>query len=381
MTGESIKRQEARKRRASGAAVDFDGKRLALARRMRRLQRTSLATKAGVSAAAITQFEKGTSRPTRSIVAELSLALGVPEEFFQQGRPIEQVSASAAHFRSLRSTPAIARDQARAFAEIGLAVVDILEQWVDLPRVNLSITPIRNEPSQSEITAMAEGVRRSFGLKEGPIAHVVRTLETNGVVVLRLPYFIDPYVDAFSTNAGHRPLVLLSPLKDDRARSRFDAAHELGHLIMHPDVEPGSKLIENQAHIFAAEFLAPSDQIEQDLPRKVDWDRLLHAKTKWGLSLRALAHRAHDLGLWSDFAYRRASQHLAIQGYPEQGPLGPPESPFLLGAAAALLEENGTSIEEIATVGRLPLDVVKTVIEMGSETKPRLSLSLSDLQS
>jgi hypothetical protein len=52
-----------------------------------------------------------------------------------------------------------------------------------------------------------------------------------------------------------------------------------------------------------------------------------------------------------------------------------------LGAAAALLEENGTSIEEIATVGRLPLDVVKTVIEMGSETKPRLSLSLSDLQS
>jgi len=334
---------------------------------------------AGVSAAAITQFEKGTSRPTRSIVAELSLALGVPGEFFQQGRPIEQVSASAAHFRSLRSTPAITRDQARAFAEIGLAVVDIMEQWVDLPRVNLPITPVGDEPSRSEIAAISHQVRGSFDLKEGPIAHVVRTLEANGVVVLRLPDFIDPHVDAFSTDAGHRPLVLLSPLKDDRARSRFDAAHELGHLILHPDVEPGSKLIENQAHVFAAEFLAPSEQIEQDLPRKVDWDILLHAKTKWGISLRALAHRAHDLGLWSDFAYRRASQHLAIQGYPEQGPLGPPESPFLLGAAAALLEDNGTSIEQIARVGRLPLDAVKTVIEMGSETKPRLTLTVSDL--
>lgn len=379
MTGESSRLQEARKRRASGTAVDFDGKRLALARRIRRLQRTSLAMKAGVSAAAITQFEKGTSRPTRSIVAELSLALDVPGEFFQQGRPIEQVSASAAHFRSLRSTPAITRDQARAFAEIGLAVVDILEQWVDLPRVNLPNAPVREETSRSEVATMAHGVRHSFGLKEGPITHVVRTLEMNGVIVLRLPDFIDPHVDAFSTDAGHRPLILLSPLKDDRARSRFDSAHELGHLIMHEDVESGSKLIENQAHVFAAEFLAPSDQIEQDLPRKVDWDRLLYAKTKWGLSLRALVYRAHELGLWSDFAYRRASQHLAVQGYPEQGPLGPPESPFLLGAAATLLEENGTSIEKIATVGRLPLDAVKTVIEMGSETKPRLSLRLSDL--
>jgi len=262
-----------------------------------------------------------------------------------------------------------------------LAVVDILEQWVDFPRVSLPMMPIGDEPSQSEIAAMAHGVRRSFGLKEGPIAQVVRTLEANGVVVLRLPHFIDPYVDAFSTSAGHRPLILLSPLKDDRARSRFDSAHELGHLIMHLDVESGSKRIEDNAQIFAAEFLAPSEQIEQDLPRKVDWDTLLHAKTKWGLSLRALAHRAHDLGLWSDFAYRRASQHLAIQGYPEQGPLGPPESPSLLGAVAALLEENGTSIEEIAMVGRLPLDAVKTVIEMGSETKPRLTLNLSDLYS
>lgn len=34
---------------------------------------------------------------------------------------------------------------------------------------------------------------------------------------------------------------------DDKARSRFDAAHELGHLLLHHDAEPGSKVIENQA--------------------------------------------------------------------------------------------------------------------------------------
>ena len=110
---------------------------------------------------------------------------------------------------------------------------------------------------------------------------------------------------------------------------------------MHHDVDPRSKIIERQAHNFASEFLAPSTGLEPDLPRRLDWERLQRAKSKWGLSLAALVFRANQMGLWSEHTYHRAIQFLRIQGYPEPGTLGPPESPYLLGGAMELLAQEG----------------------------------------
>ena len=376
MTDATPRVRRARQRRASGTVADFDGRRLSVARRLRRQQRSTLAGRTGVSAAAITQFERGTARPTNAVLAELALALGMPGEFFRQGRPLAQVPPGAAHFRSVRSTPAIARDQALAFAELALAVVDVIELYVDLPPVRLPPAPAGDVSGRDQIAAVAAAARAELGLGPGPVPHMVRLLETHGVVVVRLPRDVDRKVDAFSTDAGHRPLVLLSPAKDDRARSRFDAAHELGHLLMHQDAEPGSKIIESEADRFAAEFLAPSAELTADLPRRVDWDALARAKARWGLSLAALAYRAHDLGVWGEGSYRRANQYLAAQGYPEPGALGPPESPTLLGAAADLLLQAGTTTAALAAAGRLTLETVDDVVAAGSETRPRLRLTL-----
>lgn len=64
---------------------------------------------------------------------------------------------------------------------------------------------------------------------------------------------------------------------------RFDAAHELGHLVLHPDTEPGSKIVEQQAHAFASEFLMPAAEITHQLPRRIDWPTLHDLKQHWGL--------------------------------------------------------------------------------------------------
>lgn len=112
----------ARARRASGTMADFDGDRLSLARRLARKPRTTLAQEVGVSAAAITQFERRQTKPTRGIAAQLALVLGTPLEFFQEGLSVPRIPAESAHFRSLRSTPALSRDRALAFA-IGRAHV------------------------------------------------------------------------------------------------------------------------------------------------------------------------------------------------------------------------------------------------------------------
>ncbi|MDV8025338.1 XRE family transcriptional regulator [Rhodococcus sp. IEGM 1330] len=374
---ESPKRLAARKRRSEGVVSDFDGRRLSLARRLARKQRTVLARDANVTPAAISQFEKDQARPTLPVLAQLSLALGQPIEFFRRGRPIADVPGSAAHFRSLRSTPALTRDQALAFAELALAVIDVFEQYVEFPSVNLPDFGELDQPSDSAIAQMADQTRRAMDIPHGPIGHVVRHMEANGVIALRLPRHIDRGVDAFSTFSSHRPLVLMSTLKNDRARSRFDASHELGHLVMHRDVPPGSKVVEADANTFASYLLLPEGEIEPELPRRLDWEAMQHAKKRWGVSLRALAYRAHRVGIWTDSTYRRANQMLASMGLPEPGPLGPPESPSILGNSVSLLEQHGTQLGELVHSAGFSLDQFRLIVDSGSDQGLRMKVVVS----
>lgn len=349
---------------------DFDGDRLSLARRLRRLTRTALAAGATVSAAAITQFERNQSRPTTATAAQLALHLGLPLEFFQRGAAIPRIPTEAAHFRSLRSTPAISRDRALAFAELSAAVVNMLEEYIDFPDLAIPTHPVDSAISPEQIRDIAADVRSALRIPPGPVPHMVRTLEAAGAVVFTMSEEVASHeVDAFSTDTGRRPLVLLSPSKNDRARSRFDAAHELGHLVMHPDVEPGSKTVEEQAQTFASQFLAPDDELLPDLPDKLDWEVLMAAKQKWKLSLRALAFRTHRLGLWSDAVYLRANKRLSFEGNPERGPLGPREQPIAVGRAVQMLEGAGFDVTSLAASSRIPERVFREVVDAGSERR------------
>ncbi|SNR24807.1 helix-turn-helix domain-containing protein [Blastococcus mobilis] len=366
-----------RRRRTPGVAHDFDGRRLAVARRLRCMPRSELARRIEVTPSAVTQYERGLSRPSTSVLARVSLTLGMPQEFFSRGLDIPEVPRSSAHFRSLRSTPANRREQALAFGELALGVLDVLEQYVDLPPVRLPSIDLPPEPSEQDVAAAAAQARRDLAVGTGPVPNVVRLLEAHGVLVVRLPTEgFDPRVDAFSSSetASGRPIVLMSPLKDDKARSRFDASHELGHLLMHAGVEPGSRVIESQAMSFAAEFLMPRAEIEASLPSRVDWETFHALKRHWGVSLAALVYRAHKLGRLSDLSYRRANEQLKQWGHPEPGPLGPPESPSVLGAAAELLEQNGTHLGTLAAAARIPLESALAVIAAGRPDRPRLTI-------
>jgi len=366
----------ARRRRSRGTVDAFSGTRLAMARRMARLPRTELASRVGVSPTAITQLEREQFRPTTTLASELCLALGVPSEFLMRSVTAHPIPASSAHFRSLRATPALSRDQALAFAELGLEVLAAVEDYVELPEVALPTLRSDRRETPEELADAAAEAREALGVADGPVPHVVRLLEAHGVFVLRLPdELVDRRVDAFSSAVGRRPVVLLSPMKDDRARSRFDSAHELAHLLLHYDAEPGSKVIENQAHTFAAAFLTPAEQVAEDLPRRLDWSTFHRAKRRWGVSLKALVYRAHSLKLISDSAYRRGNVQLAEWGNPEPCPLGPPESPSLLGVATEMLAEIGVTIEDLAVHAALPVDQLRDVVAAATDQRPHVDLS------
>lgn len=99
-------------------------------------------------------------------------------------------------------------------------------------------------------------------------------------------------LDAFSRWFGERPLVLLWADKEDKARSRFDAAHELGHLVMHSDPDPLDREQERQANMFASTFLMPAEQVAPYLPRRAPtiggWSTVLDSRRHWGVSAKAL---------------------------------------------------------------------------------------------
>jgi len=365
--------------RAPAQSTDFDGTRLTVARRLRRQTKSSLAREVGVSPSAIAQYENVDGpNPTQSVLNKICLALGLPREFFGLSRPLALLPASEAHFRSLRSTSAAAREQALAYGELSLELVNLINEYVDLPHVNIPELSLPQELADDVIARAASEVREAWGVAPGPIPSVVQLLEAHGIVTLRLPRDTDPAVDAFSTNAGRRPLVFLSKAKDDKARSRFDAAHELGHIVLHPDTEPGSKLVEKQAHLFAAEFLMPRDEILDQLPRRIDWPTFHALKKHWGVSLRALVFRAHALGKLSDASYRRANQQLSMWGLPEPNPLGLSESPQLLGMARELMTHNGIDFDGVLAAGRIAVDVTEELVIEGSADKPKLSFSLPD---
>lgn len=359
---------------SSSAAIIFDPQRLTQGRRLRGLLKTELASRIDVTPAAVSQFEAGDFKPAPATLQRLAEALRLPVEFFGRGREQFSVNEAEANFRSLRSTSKRERSQASARVELLAELVDLVERHIRLPEVDIPF-----EMNMAPESA-ADAVRDAWGLGIGPISDVVGLLERHGVIVARLQADSER-VDAFSCRIKERPYVLLAANKDTADRSRFDAAHELGHLVLHYEAAPGIGDAEIDAHRFASAFLMPRVAIRAELPQRVDWDRLLELKLRWRVSLQALLRRGRDLGIFSEPMYRRAYQTIGKRGWrtKEPGDVGPAEQPHLMQKATQMLTERfGSGLDFLADRTQLPSGEIERLMSMFSERPARVELPLTD---
>ena len=310
----------------------------------------------------------------------LASALDVPSAFFSAQWPID--TEPVTYFRDLRSTSIRERRRARAQAVLLGEFVTALEQHVRIPEVDVPTCPVSPDATASEIDDMAMSVRRAWNLGDGPIGHVVRELERHGVAVARLTLGTVA-VDAFSTRSGTRPLVLLTDDKSDNyVRSRFDASHELGHLVMHEAAEPGTKLVESQAQNFASSFLLPDARALEELPLRLDalgWSRLAEMKRVWGLSMSALLYRARTLRILSPEAYQAAMRYMSARDWRRQEPgdreMGAPEAPMLIERSMRRVEiEADISVEDLVRSAHLPIDDMHDLLEASVDDRPIIEL-------
>jgi Zn-dependent peptidase ImmA (M78 family) len=110
----------------------------------------------------------------------------------------------------------------------------------------------------------------------------------------------------FRSPALKRAFVGINTYEISAARARYDAAHELGHVLLHESATPTqvrdtalNKLIEQQAHRFAGAFLFPRASFRREvLAPTLDYFAAL--KKRWGMSIAAMIYRAGVLGMIDD---------------------------------------------------------------------------------
>jgi len=346
------------------AAQLFNPERLTLAREFRGLTKTALARRVDKTPSALTQFEMGQVRPDGSTLSALALALGFPVQFFAREGSRLVIPLDSCSFRSLRS--ASQRDRRRLLASGSMVreLVAFLEQYVDFPPD--AVSPLSGL-ADTDIESCAAEVRRQWGLSSGPIPNMVKLLESRGVIVAPIQANCAS-VDAFSFWFEGRALVMLVLDKKSPSRSRFDAAHELGHLVLHNDASPGDPVLEREADRFAAAFLLPAAAYARECPTRLDWPCLRELKKRWRVSLAALVRRGRDLGRLSDASYRRAFTYLNATGERKNERDEPPrEHPVLLSQALEVIRDDW-SLKDLSGELRFPVQEILSDILDEAET-------------
>lgn len=358
--------------------LGFEGSRLREVREVRQLQQLSLAEILGVTPQAISNYERGKSTPSPEILSRLANVLNVPSSFFVM--PPRELSQRTVFYRSMSAATKAARDRAEHRASWLGDITCYVSEFVDLPQVNIPNMHPPEDPLQlgsEDIEQVAVDARLHWRMRDQPIGDMVTLLENQGVVVGR-DRLGAATLDSLSeyNEEAHRPVVLIGTDKGTAARWRFDAAHELGHLILHRNLDrrrlrnlADHKEVELQAHRFAGAFLLPRDSFADEL-FGASLDAMLALKPRWRTSIAMMIMRARQTRLIDEVMEKRLWINYSRRGWRRNEPLDDTlqhETPRMLRHSLELILEAGA---------QAPLDVV------GSTGLPASDIeSLADLPS
>lgn len=320
--------------------ISFNPNRLTIARRRRGLTKTKLAQLVDVDLRAITAYELGEYCPEGDTLAKLSAVLGFPAEFFA-GDDLEELNTETVSFRAMKRMSAGKRDMALGQGAIALH----FSQWLDTKfEMPASCLPDLSHEPNPEVAA--ESLRRAWGIGQLSIRNMIHLVEAKGVRVFSLA--IDTKeVDAFSVWKEGVPFIFLNTNKSAE-HSRFDVAHELGHLVLHKHGGPQKRDAERDAHLFASAFLMPRGSVIANAPKFATYPVLVELKKIWLVSVSALSYRLHALQLLSDWHYRGLCAEIAKRGREDEPNEAPRETSLLLPKMLQSLYEDGISRSQIA---------------------------------
>lgn len=311
----------------------FQPQRLTQAREARGLTKTALAAMVDRSSPTLSRWEKGDALPEADSLERLAKALNLPESWFMEKAP--DYGSAPYFFRS----NAVATKEARCVARVRMQWLQDaslrLQEYIDWPQVNVPTIRAEDFKTIDDVTIeeMAIKCRQEWGLGLGPISDILLALENAGVVCCREEIGYSQ-MDGLShwCELDGRPYVYLAADKANYYRSRFDAAHELGHLVLHrflkeTEFNKRYKDIESQAHLFAGAFLLPAESFSLEVNSWPTLDSFLALKKRWKVSVAAMIVRSKQLGVISDEYSVRLWKNYSARGWRRGEPFDI-ETPF-----------------------------------------------------
>jgi len=339
----------------------FNPTRLTLARKRRGFTKGQLSELVGVDVRSVSAYESGESSPRTDSLNELATVLKFPVEFFY-GANLEGIIADSASFRAMSKMTASQRYMALSQGAIALHFNTWIESRFELPKSEIPDLSQERSPE-----AAADSLRRLWDIGELSIRNMIHLLEAKGVRIFSLS--IDSReVDAFSTWKDKTPFIFLNCMKSSE-RSRYDAAHELGHLVLHRHATPHGREAEREADLFASAFLMPRASVLAIARRYPSLTDLIQLKKNWTVSVAALNRRLHAVGMLSDWEYRSLCIQIAKNDRTREPEEAPREVSQVLPKIFSVLHKKGIGRSQVArdlSISRSELEELMFGLAMAS---------------
>lgn len=289
-----------------------------------------LAAEAKLPPTLVSMVETSSTTVEESALASIGNALQVSVDYLQ--RDIAE--------------PRVTRPLLRAYADASKRHVDTLvedsvtsmeaAEILGLLAVKDSL-PLYDGDTNDEdgIEQFALEVRARLGVGFGdPIGNVIRAAERFGCLVLPLDSELGRHL-GMSMRIDDKPVIRVSRSSLDSRhavpgdRQRLTVAHELGHLALHrfvaaPNSPVEAAKAEREAYRFAGAFLAPGDAVREALDvhgGRVTLNTLVALKEQWGVAIKALVVRVHQLGIIDDDHARSLYKQISARRWNKSEPV------------------------------------------------------------
>jgi len=273
------------------------------ARNAKGITQKQLAEEIGKTSQTIRNYETGLRTPDGETLEKVADALNVKPSFFILDRPFSVGQPETIFFRAVKAARS-QRSQKKYSVRASWAAE--IRNWLSLrmtlPKVHLPTENWKGFREDDEVESLAAITREKWGLGKGPIPSVTTLLESKGGILCYRMSWDDMRTSAISCWLDNKPSIFLNRRPTSPSRLRMNAAHELGHLVMHRGITTGELAdgmndIEHEANLFAGALLLPAESFAADIDCRVSLSFLLSLKSRWLVSIQAMIMRCAQLDL------------------------------------------------------------------------------------
>lgn len=390
----------------------FIGKSLTNIRILNELSRSQLAEELGITEQAVWQYENGYVSPKLEVVNKMKTLFKVKSAYFfredliENSQP-ENIRIERIAYRSESINSAMKTQSELMHVRFLDAFIKKIGKKIKYPKNEILslrqqvleyLNSNQDIGRELQIRYIAQLARKHINLSDDNNKNFLFYLEKSGVFIFEKS--IGETIDAYSLwTEDDIPYIVLGNIKKSAARRNFDLAHELGHLLLHYKTEfnmldkPSYKIKEDEAHLFASEFLMPMKAFTEDVSKinKVsNPDAYRELKEKWLVSLQAMAMRARNLELITHQQFRYFFMSINKNGYRKEEPLDavlPIEKPMKVRSILQLiLEKKIIDLEQLTEELKVDIKFLSSItgIEEGFFAKyhdnNQQSFSINDLK-